>query len=52
VRLSNYEGMVHGFFLMGGAVDAAKRAVAESATTMRQAFDDALGIDGKIAKTA
>lgn len=52
VRLSNYEGMVHGFYLMGGAVDAAKRAVAESAATMRQAFDDARGIDRRISKTA
>jgi acetyl esterase len=52
VQLSNYEGMVHGFFLMGGAVDAAKRAVAESAAAMRQAFDDALGIDRKFTKSA
>jgi len=52
VRLSNYEGMVHGFFLMGGAVDAAKRAVAESAAAMREAFDDVRGIDRKLEKTA
>ena len=52
VRLSNYEGMVHGFYLMGGAVDAAKRAVSESAEAMREAFDDARGIDRKLAKTA
>jgi acetyl esterase len=52
VQLSNYEGMVHGFFLMGGAVDAAKRAVAESAAALRQAFDDALGIDTKVSRTA
>jgi acetyl esterase len=38
VRLVNYEGMIHGFYLMGGAVDAAKRAVAESAQTLREAF--------------
>jgi acetyl esterase len=52
VRLSNYEGMVHGFFLMGGAVDAAKRAVAESAQALREAFDGARGIDRKLSKTA
>jgi acetyl esterase len=52
VRLSNYEGMVHGFYLMGGAVDAAKRAVTESAEAMREAFDGARGIDRKLAKTA
>jgi acetyl esterase len=43
VRLTNYEGMVHGFYLMGGAVDAAKRAVAESAAMLREAFDEARG---------
>jgi acetyl esterase len=39
VRLSNYEGMVHGFYLMGGAVDGARRAVAESAAALKEAFD-------------
>lgn len=38
VRLSNYAGMVHGFFLMGGAVDASRRAISESAGMMRDAF--------------
>jgi len=52
VRLANYEGMVHGFFLMGGAVDAARRAVAESALALREAFDSARGIDRKLSKTA
>jgi acetyl esterase len=47
VRLSNYEGMVHGFYLMGGAVDAAKRAVAESAAALREAFDAARGVDAR-----
>lgn len=52
VRLTNYEGMVHGFFLMGGALDAARRAVAESAEALREAFDGARGIDRKLFKTA
>ena len=52
VRLSNYEGMVHGFYLMGGAVDAARRAVAESAAALREAFDGARGIERKLTKTA
>ena len=52
VRLSNYEGMVHGFYLMGGAVDAARRAVTESADALREAFDGARGVDRKLAKTA
>jgi acetyl esterase len=43
VTLSNYEGMVHGFFLMGGAVDAAKRAVAQSAEQLREAFSQTQG---------
>jgi acetyl esterase len=52
VRLSNYEGMVHGFFLMGGAVDAARRAVTESANAMREAFDSARGGERKLSKIA
>jgi acetyl esterase len=38
VCLVNYEGMVHGFYLMGGVVDAAKRAIAQSAQSLREAF--------------
>ncbi|MGH8679837.1 MAG: alpha/beta hydrolase [Burkholderiales bacterium] len=38
VRLSNYEGMIHGFYLMGGVVDAARQAVAESAELLSAAF--------------
>jgi len=38
VRLANYEGMVHGFYLMGAAIDAAKRAHAESAAILREWF--------------
>ena len=52
VRLSNYEGMVHGFFLMGGVVEGARRAVAESAQALREAFDSVRGIDRNLAKTA
>ncbi|MEO8005161.1 MAG: alpha/beta hydrolase [Betaproteobacteria bacterium] len=52
VRLTNYEGMVHGFILMGGVLDGARRAVAESAAALREAFDSARGIDRKLAKSA
>ena len=52
VRLSNYDGMIHGFYLMGGAVDAARRAVSESAQVMREAFDAARGIARKLSKSA
>ena len=52
VRLSNYDGMIHGFYLMGGAVDAARRAVSESAQVMREAFDAARGIAPKLSKSA
>ncbi len=38
VTLTNYEGMIHGFLLMGAAIDAAKRALAESATALKRAF--------------
>jgi acetyl esterase len=38
VTLANYEGMVHGFYLMGGAVSAARRAIAQSAAALREAF--------------
>jgi acetyl esterase/lipase len=47
VRLVNYEGMIHGFLLMGGAVDAAKRAVAESAEALREAFAGTRGVEKK-----
>jgi acetyl esterase len=38
VTLENYEGMIHGFYLMGGAVDAARRALAQSAQALKEAF--------------
>ena len=41
VTLVNYEGMIHGFYLMGAAVDAAKRAIAQSAQALKEAFASA-----------
>lgn len=38
VTLVNYEGMIHGFYLMGATVDAAKRAIAQSAHALKEAF--------------
>ena len=38
VTLVNYEGMIHGFYLMGGAVDAARRALSQSAQALKEAF--------------
>ncbi|MCW5620982.1 MAG: alpha/beta hydrolase [Burkholderiales bacterium] len=38
VTLVNYEGMVHGFLLMGGAIDAARRALTQCAVALREAF--------------
>jgi acetyl esterase len=38
VTLVNYEGMIHGFLLMGAAVHAARRAIAQSAAALREAF--------------
>ena len=45
VTLANYEGMVHGFYLMGAAVDAAKRAIAQSSQALREAFAAAAKAD-------
>ena len=41
VTLVNYEGMMHGFVLAGGMLDAAKQAIAQSAAALREAFRDA-----------
>ena len=38
VTLVNYDGMIHGFYLMGGAVDAARRALSQSAQALKDAF--------------
>lgn len=38
VELAHYAGMVHPFFSMGGAIDAGRRAQAQAATALRQAF--------------
>jgi acetyl esterase len=38
VTLVNYEGMMHGFILAGGVLDAARRAVGQSAAALREAF--------------
>lgn len=45
VRLANYEGMIHGFYLMGGAVDGAKKAIDESAGALREAFSSVRGAE-------
>jgi acetyl esterase len=38
VELTRYEGMVHGFFTMTGAVDAAQHAVDQAAAALRRWF--------------
>jgi acetyl esterase len=38
--LSRYDGMVHGFFAMSGALDAGQQAIAEAATWLRSLFTD------------
>jgi acetyl esterase/lipase len=38
VRLSRYDGMIHGFFGMGVLLDQAKRAMNEAASTLRLCF--------------
>lgn len=39
VTLSRYEGMIHGFFRMPGAIDKANDALAEAAGAIRGAFE-------------
>jgi acetyl esterase/lipase len=38
VELTNYPGMVHPFFSMGGAVDAGRRAMTQAASTLKRVF--------------
>ncbi|TMA64970.1 MAG: alpha/beta hydrolase, partial [Deltaproteobacteria bacterium] len=38
VRLSRYDGMIHGFFQMGAVVDRGRAAVEEAARALGQAF--------------
>ena len=38
VELTDYPGMVHPFFSMGGAVDAGRRAMTQAAGTLKLAF--------------
>ncbi len=38
VRLSRYDGMVHGFFAMGGTVDAGRTAVEQAGAQLRDWF--------------
>ncbi len=38
VRLTRYDGMIHGFFGMGSVLDQARTAVAEASAALRKAF--------------
>ena len=38
VEFTNYEGMVHGFFSLSGAIDGGKQAIAQSVAALRRAF--------------
>jgi acetyl esterase len=38
LELTNYAGMVHPFFSMGGAIDAGRRALSQAAGALRRAF--------------
>ena len=38
VKATRYPGMIHGFVLMAGAVDAGKTAIDEAASALREAF--------------
>lgn len=41
VEFTNYEGMVHGFFSLSGAIDAGRQAIAQAAAALRRAFGTA-----------
>jgi acetyl esterase/lipase len=52
VELTRYEGMVHGFFTMTGAVDAARHAVTQAAEALRKWFGlEPLPLSGPVATT-
>jgi acetyl esterase len=38
VKLSQYDGMIHPFFSMGGAIDAGRRAHVEASNALKEAF--------------
>jgi len=38
VTYTRYDGMVHGFVSMAGAIDAGHTAIAEAATALKRAF--------------
>lgn len=38
VQLTRYDGMIHGFFMMGGILDQGRRALEQAATALRKAF--------------
>jgi acetyl esterase len=40
VELTRYDGMAHGFFTMSGALDGARRAVAQAAEYLRKNLTD------------
>ena len=42
VELTRYPGMIHGFFAMGGTLDAGREAVAQAARYLRAVFDGAV----------
>jgi acetyl esterase len=43
VRLSRYDGMIHGFFAMSGILDAGGRALAEAGEFLRETLGEAHG---------
>jgi acetyl esterase len=38
VKISRYDGMIHGFFSMGAVLDQGNKAIAEAAEALKVAF--------------
>jgi acetyl esterase len=38
VQLMRYDGMIHGFFIMGGMIDRGRIAIQQAAAALRTAF--------------
>ena len=52
VNVSRYDGMIHGFFIMGALVEQTRAAREEVAHALRAAFDELLAVSGQLSNRA